>query len=113
MRSALSMLGLRIAACAALIAVGVPTAAHADLSPTQCQTLQRPMTDFSARMGDLWGEANRLDLSTLKQQAAAGSAEAAAIERFETARAQFIPAVQEFAEAAAELGRHLRVCSRR
>ena len=104
---------LRIATCAALIAVGVPTAAHADLSPAQCQTLQRPMTDFSARMGDLWGESNALDLSALKQQAPAGSAEAAAIERFETARAQFIPAVQGFAQAAAELGRHLRVCSRR
>ena len=104
---------LRIATCTALIAVGVPTAAHADLSPTQCQTLQRPMTDFSARMGDLWGEANRLDLSTLKQQAPAGSAEAGAIERFEAARAQFIPGVQDFAQAAAELGRHLRVCSRR
>jgi hypothetical protein len=34
----------------------------------------------------------------------AGSAEAAAIERFETAQAQFIPAVQGFAQAAAELG---------
>ena len=73
---------LRIATCAALIAVGVPTAAHADLSPAQCQALQRPMTDFSARMGDLWGDpmrstyphsSSRLPPGLRRQQQSSGS----------------------------------------